>query len=850
MRNPTKGLALLCLYSFLAVTVFAQSQKQTKTLHFKPPSNINGLTPVQVNFSYKVVNVFGSILLIGDASCTGDLMYQYKGREFTFSGSDAAVRNVRVKDPVIRVSVTGPGGFSKEMTVGIVSGMGGGALFGNSFPIKEAKTKEEKDAANYTVTPIQVNSVSYDGGWDVQKLLDEKLRNEQKAVDIKSFIDNGDKAMRQQNYAEAESNYFKAQRLDKDNQYAAIQLEKIKTEKTKVQSKKNYDDLMSAAKSAEQSGDIENAERLYRKAAASGVNDAYARNEASRMTDAKERKAKELEDKINKMNEKAEKDEKVKKELNDKQVAETNKLLKEKEDYNKKLLQQKADSVAASVAEADRIKLDEQRKKAIKDQEEETKRVEKAEEESNAKEASERRSSDDKMLSRFEKNMAYDPEKYYESLEAANKLMSAAFAIKPWDELQLKREWWDNNPYIQLFADDLYEKQRRQNHWNYMKKQSEVEGAIYTAKYAFADAVQYVDRGSKQHKYLLSRIESCNKHIDFHKKAWKADFKGENNRIKFREQAKTMAIVNTMVNDNSKAMLAYDVLGQSAEEPAKYLVKKYELAERFQQAEQNYVKDMAIAGVTNSVAISAILNDKEVALVNKAMVMNAFVSIGGGTIPMLMNETSDVNTPQTTISNMGVGITTAGIDWWVYRSHFIDANIGGFAGFGIWPSKGQSAYYLNYGGKLNLDIGFTRVKLANTFEYVTRTGSQKIDHDVWQASNTNYAGSATNRIGEGKFNYTVMKVGTGLKIDLNDGYTPSHLWFNVFAEKPSFYPESIFTNPVFSYQFEWMSRSNMAINIAYSNNYVIAGEKKYPIADKKNAAFFHFQFGKYWTIAK
>lgn len=155
------------------------------------------------------------------------------------------------------------------MKLYVSTGLGGG-FFGNSALIKEALIKEDRDPKSYTVTPLQVVSVLYENGWAVQKILDEKIKNEENAAQIKSFIEKGDNAMRMQKYVEAENYFLKVRDLDKTNQYAASQLDKVKSEKNKEDSKKKFDDLMGAAKNAESNGDLNSAERLYREAATTG----------------------------------------------------------------------------------------------------------------------------------------------------------------------------------------------------------------------------------------------------------------------------------------------------------------------------------------------------------------------------------------------------------------------------------------------------------------------------------------------------------------------------------------------------------------------------------------------------
>ena len=850
MKRFLKSILLLFFFCNIINAALCQGERQSKKLGYKPPTNVNGLTPVSVELTYQVQNLFGSINVIFDAKCTGDLAYQYKGREFTFSGADAEVRAVVVKDPVINVLVTGPNGFKKEMKLWVSSGLGGG-FFGNSALIKEALTKEEKDPKNYIITPLQVMSVSYENVWAIQKILDEKLRNEKNAAEVVSFIEEGDKAMFRQNYVEAEDYFLKARKLDKGNQYAAIQLEKIKKEKDKGEIKKKFDDLMSAAKSAEAQGDFDNAERLYGEAGTAGQNNNYAQNEANRISALKTKKKKDIEDQINQMNEKADKEQKALKDANDKSDVVTKKAMEEKSDYLKKLLKEKSDSIADELDKSEKAKFDEKQKTYWKEVEAEEKRKEILEEEKEKVAVAARQREDAKELQKAEAGMAYDAEKYFESVQDAGALMNKALSISPWQELQLKKEWWDNNPYIQLFADDLYEKQRRENHWNYLKKQSEAKGAFYAAKEGYLYAVRFTDRNSDHHEFLLRKIEACNKEIAFYEKSWKEDFKDEGNRIKFREQSRVMAEAQTRGNNLDKANLAYEALSYSPNSSAEAVIKKYELYGRMNMAEQKYKQDMAVAGVTQSVAINAILNDdKAVAVVKNGSMLNAFTSFGYGYIPMLMNETSDVNTPKTTIDKLVVVTTNVGLDAWLYRSKNIDVNLGGFAGIGVMPMKGVSGFYLHYGAKANIDFGFKRFKLANTVQWLTRTGTQEVDYDVFRAGNTNSTVQGYNAMGKGKFNYTVLRIGSGFKIDLGDAYDASHILFTVFAEKPGFYTENIFKNPIFSYQFEWMSKSNLVMNIAYAKNYAIAGEKKYYIPEQKNGDYFQFQFGKYWTILK
>jgi hypothetical protein len=844
-------LAFLLLFSCLfLITANSQSTLQTRTLFYKPASNINGLTPVSVAFNYKVINAFGTIEIIYSAKCTSDLAYQYKGRTYTFTGMDASVRKVVAKDPVINVLVTGPNGFKKEMNIGVISGVGGGSLSANSSTIKfEAKTKEEKDPHNYTVTPIQVVSVSYDNSWDIQAELEKKIRDEQKNKEIEELIKKGDRAMLMQDYVEAQSEYLKAQKLDKSNQYLPIQLIKAKNEIEKKSANKKFEELMNAAKSAEAKGDLAEAERLYRDAASAGTNYNGAQNDLMRVKSLREKAKKEKEDQIKKLQDKIEEDQKISKDLDQKKNLETKKVLEERQNEEEKLVKEKMDKLNEDLAKEEKQKLEEKQKKYWKDKADEEDRKEKAEKDEEKKMKELIKKNDDKRFENIEKNMSYDREEYFKNLKIAQALLQKASEIKPWDEMQLKKEWWDNNQYIQMFAEDLYEPQRKENHQRYMKKVREEIVTYHSAKEAFIYAMNFVDKGSEKHLFLLKKIEYCNEEVAFMEKVWSVSFKYEWNRPELREQAKIIREAQVTSNNFNKAQLAYAALDRTAENQAENLTKKYALAQRMNNAEVKYKQDMAVAGVSQSIVMSAITNEnKSAAYVKNASLLNVSAFSGYSMLPILINQTSDINSPVTEINSLGTILANGGMDIWIYRSNFFDLNLGGNIGLGIgYPSKGYSEYLLHYGGKVNFDFGFKRFKLATTCEFLNRIGEVQIDYDVFNANNA-IISTASNRQGVGNFNYSIFRVGAGFKIDLSDEVDMSHIWFNVFAEKPSFYPKDIFSEPIYSYQLEYLTLGGLAFNVAYANNYAIAGEKKYPISEVKNKAYFQFTFGKYWTI--
>jgi len=199
-------------------------------------------------------------------------------------------------------------------------------------------------------------------------------------------------------------------------------------------------------------------------------------------------------------------------------------------------------------------------------------------------------------------------------------------------------------------------------------------------------------------------------------------------------------------------------------------------------------------------------------------------------LPILLNETSDNDIPITTINDLAVLDANFGLDCWFVRTKNLDLNIGGYAGYGLFPSTSSNSILLNYGGKINLDYGFKRFKITNTLEYIKRLGEMEIDYDIQSAEN-NFNIYSTNRKATGNFDYEIIRLGAGIKIDLSDDWDASHILFNLFLEKPSFYmANSSFSDflkkPIYSLQAEYMNFEGFTISIAYAKNYAIAGEKK------------------------
>jgi hypothetical protein len=214
-------------------------------------------------------------------------------------------------------------------------------------------------------------------------------------------------------------------------------------------------------------------------------------------------------------------------------------------------------------------------------------------------------------------------------------------------------------------------------------------------------------------------------------------------------------------------------------------------------------------------------------------------------VPMLMNETSDVNTPITTTGELNAVIANIGLDSWYYRSKYVDVNLGLCAGYGVYPEEGNKTSFLHYSAKVNLDIGYKGIKLATLVQFLNRTGSKEVDKDIIMANMPNTNPSATNNIGSGSFEYNILRAGCGLKIGLSSGY--SNITLLIYAEKPDFYKEDVFVKPIYSYALEF-NGDEFGFSFEYAPNYVIAGAKDYPLPNPESKDYFGFKLYKTWSL--
>jgi hypothetical protein len=325
--------------------------------------------------------------------------------------------------------------------------------------------------------------------------------------------------------------------------------------------------------------------------------------------------------------------------------------------------------------------------------------------------------------------------------------------------------------------------------------------------------------------------------------------RGEKIRKENRAFIKSMVRANRMDDNKKKAEMAFTIMRLEDPYSIENNFKEIELQYRLNGADEKYRNEAAIAGQTHSIANDLIFNN-EGNLVGgrKFAVINVFTWLEYSMMPILMNVTSDNYPPRTEIDDFISFNPIFGLEVMWMKTKFFDLNTGFFGGIGITPSPGESIGYIKYGGKLNLDFGLKRVKIATLAAYEFHTAEREIDYDVNDINNGYEIITPSNKQGIGSFNYSVLKLGAGIKIDIGDEDSSGHILLMALAEKPSFYKENFTDKPIISFSLEVQFLGGFTFGGGYAKNYFIAGEKKYDFWEIKNKDFYSFFLGKKWTI--
>ncbi len=635
---------------------------------------------------------------------------------------------------------------------------------------------------------------------------------------------------------------------------------KEEEEKATLLKKTSYAENFSDAEAASDRGDYRAALKYYEAALATGVDNFKVKSSITSTNNKIQKVKQEQEAEIQRLEseEKKRREDLEKKNIEDAKAA-TLKLEESTEDL-KELNEKKIEQAAQDLKRKERKKIEKliEERQAIEKLESE--RLIQEKKEYKEKEKSSRRDYDDQLIESLKKTMLYDPIKYKEFINLGDKYYAEGMAINPYAALQLDSKWWDLNPYMKSFREDLNEP-RRKEAWD--KCQSllyDIQADFDMAKDHYITAIEYTDYNSYQHRNLISKIESMNDMIDFQKEMIENSQQIEKEREKNFYQAKEAMKAATKSGRQAKAYLLYSATTQGATydewnaDPKlnEAVRKRKDYERRSAQAEKQLLQDELITGVSTEVVTSTMLNDKtSAALTNKDVAFNLYTTTGLRSYPVVANDLKQTGyISETSVDGLLVMPIEAGAILWLHRGNTWNLGIAADASFGVLPFKGYQNSAFTFGGNLKLDFGIRRVKLAFEIDQHKRSGNYNYDQDVAFEDYTNPYQQATNKIVDGEFNYKVLKIGAGLHIDISDETEDGYIRLLMFADKPSFVTDYNYKKPILSFSAQIVAPGGITLGFNYAQNYPAAGKAENVIKKYDDKAFFEARVGKTWTLGK
>lgn len=155
-------------------------------------------------------------------------------------------------------------------------------------------------------------------------------------------------------------------------------------------------------------------------------------------------------------------------------------------------------------------------------------------------------------------------------------------------------------------------------------------------------------------------------------------------------------------------------------------------------------------------------------------------------------------------------------------------------------STGITGSHLIYGGAAEVRAGKKReAKIKGYLElgWEKRSGDWEHDYDAGAAS-LGLGLGFSNLVLESSYNYSVLKYGGGVLLDLSNFDKETIIKAGYFFEKPSFFKTA--TNPLGVLNIQANISSFITVDFSYSKNYAAAGSVKYPSTfSHSNKDFFN-----------
>lgn len=725
---------------------------------------------------------------------------------------------------------------------------------------------DKLDNSNWSLVATGLESFNYTPdplAWRILVDLIEKSEREKK--DKKEYseqLSEADRLFNARQYREASSLYLKISKSQLADSYPGRQLEKIRSLMAQEEKEASFRDFILHAEEAEKTGDLAVALSNFQAAGKTGVDDSRADAgviRVQRLIDDKKRKQEE-ELKARQKEDEKKLEEKMRQQ--EKEADKTDKILDGKNDELERKNEKEQDKLKEELEKADRKKLDQELREKNRQREEERKNREEEEKRRIKKEQQKRRDDDKEDIEAYEENMSYDPVRYEEFVSRGDKLFDNGMALDPNKALELKKDWWDTNPYMESFRDDLNEPKRKEAWQKSLDILYDMESYFASAKFDYIMAIHYTDRNSKQHRYLLGQIESMNMMIDFQQAMIKRCQENEERRQENYEKSRVNKIMNRMGENAQRASQMYQIMFQTQTYTSPngkgvstetLRQQQLDFERRLNEADKQLKLDNALTGVTSQIAVDAILDDSKTArsFRNHHAGVNIFAFSGVLNYPVVANDVPKQGyVPETIIRGLTVLPFQGGFDLWLHRGKTWDLGITPDFTVGVLPMLGNSNFLFCYGANVKLSAGVRRVKLAFEADYHNRNGTYNYDQDVALSQFNNPFLQPTNRILEGEFNYSVIKGGAGISIDLSDNESDSYLRFMMYGEKPSFYNDFKLEKPVLSVGAQFMFHGGITVTFNYAENYPAAGKANNVMSEYSKSDLLNFTFGKTWSLGK
>ncbi len=729
-------------------------------------------------------------------------------------------------------------------------------------------TKDKLDNPNWSLVANGLESFNYSPNstiWmNIEELINKYERSIKEKEEYNGMIEEADRLQNSNKLNDALAIYLKASKHPLTNKYPSEQVEKIKSQLSNNEKEETYRNYIKQGESAEREKDYTSALSYYTAASKTGFNNSTADSYIRRVQNAINNLKKQQEEEIaKKQQEQNDKETALKKNLQ-KEQDEANKILEEKDRELEQKNIAELEKIKKDLEEEDRKKVEEKQQERYKQEADDRRRREQEKKERVQKEQDERREADASLIESFEEDMYYDPILYEKYKMMGDEAEDKAWAINPYSALELDKKWWDMNIHMEAFKDELNEPRRQEAFGKSLSLMHKMEAQLEWAKDYYMRAIKYTDRDSEQHKYLLRRIESMNKMVDFQKAMIEGSRQGEEQRQVNYQRAKEFKVAQKLSNNRAKAVLLYSNTTFGSKYPDwsgniqvdNAVQNQLDFERRLNEADQQLLVNQAITGVTSQIAVGAMVDDsKTTQLYRKNDVgINIYSFTGYAGYPIVSNDTrKDGYIPETFNDQLNVAPFQGGFDLWLHRGKIWDFAINGDIIFGVLPFAGYQNNFFSYGGNVKVNVGYKRLKLAFEADHHNRSGNYEYDQDVAQASDPNNISifqQPTNRILTGNFNYSVLKVGGGLHISVADESDDGYIRLLMYAEKPSFMTDYNIIKPILSLGTQVVFRGGITVGFDYSQNYPSAGKAENILSTYDSQAFWKLSFGKTWTLAK